>query len=65
MVQRGEHANRVLDRCMNNRWRRQLYASVGLPKGDRGAAGPLLAGLEVDLGRLQEAVTAELRGSPR
>ena len=30
-------------RCMNNRWRRQLYASVGLPEGYRGAAGPLLA----------------------
>jgi len=52
-------------RCMNNRWRRQLHASVGLPKGYRGAAGPLLAGLEVDLGRLQEAVATELRGIPR
>jgi hypothetical protein len=29
-------------RCMNNRWRRQLHASVGLPAGYRGAAGPLL-----------------------
>jgi ATP-dependent Clp protease ATP-binding subunit ClpA len=52
-------------RCMNNRWRRQLHASVGLPDGYRGAAGPLLVGLEVDLGRLQEAVAAELRGIPR
>jgi Clp amino terminal domain, pathogenicity island component len=26
-------------RCMNNRWRRQLHASVGLPTGYRGAAG--------------------------
>jgi hypothetical protein len=52
-------------RCMNNRWRRQLHASVGLPDGYHGAAGPLLAGLGVDLGRLQEAVTAELRGSQR
>jgi hypothetical protein len=31
-----------LPRCMNNRWRRQLHASVGLPEGYRGAAGPLL-----------------------
>jgi hypothetical protein len=52
-------------RCMNNRWRRQLHASVGLPEGYRGAAGPLLAGLEVDLGRLREAVAAELRGIRR
>jgi Clp amino terminal domain, pathogenicity island component len=52
-------------RCMNNRWRRQLHASVGLPEGYHGAAGPLLAGLEVDLGRLREAVAAELRGIRR
>jgi hypothetical protein len=47
-------------RCMHNRWRRQLHASVGLPKGYQGAAGPLLAALKVDLGRLREAVGAEL-----
>jgi Clp amino terminal domain, pathogenicity island component len=47
-------------RCMNNRWRRQLHASVGLPKGYRGAAGPLIAALEVDLDRLREAITVEL-----
>jgi hypothetical protein len=29
-------------RCMNNRWTRQFHASVGLPEGYRGAAGPLL-----------------------
>jgi Clp amino terminal domain, pathogenicity island component len=49
-------------RCMNNRWRRQLYASVGLPKGYRGAAGPLLAALGIDLDQLRQAVTAELGG---
>jgi hypothetical protein len=32
-------------RCMNNRWRRRLHASVGLPRNDRGggraaAGGP-------------------------
>ena len=52
-------------RCMNNRWRRQLHASVGLPDGYHGAAGPLLVGLGVDLGRLQEAAAAELWGSQR
>ena len=49
-------------RCMNNRWRRQLYASVGLPGGYRGAAGPLLAALGIDLDQVVLAVTAELGG---
>jgi hypothetical protein len=48
-------------RCMNNRWRRQLYASVGLPKGYRGAAGPLLGAFGVDLDQLEQALLAELR----
>ena len=47
-------------RCMNNRWRRQLQASVGLPKGYRGAAGPLLGSLGVDLDQLGAALTADL-----
>jgi hypothetical protein len=47
-------------RCMNNRWRRQLHASVGLPKGYRGAAGPLLAAFGVDLDGLAGALLAEL-----
>jgi hypothetical protein len=47
-------------RCMNNRWRRQLYASVDLPKGYRGAAGPLLRAVGVDLDQLREALLAEL-----
>jgi Clp amino terminal domain, pathogenicity island component len=47
-------------RCMNNRWRRQLHASVGLPKGYRGAAGPLLAAVGVDLDELAGALLAEL-----
>ena len=49
----------------SSRRHREVIAHVGLPDGYRGAAGPLLAGLGVDLGRLQEAVTAELRGSLR
>jgi hypothetical protein len=36
---------------------------VGLPRNDRGAAGPLLAALGVDLDQLREAVTVELSGS--
>jgi hypothetical protein len=48
-------------RCMNNRWRRQLQASVGLPAGYRGAAGPLLGALGVDLDELAAALLAELR----
>jgi hypothetical protein len=52
-------------KCMNNRWRRQLYASVGLPKGYRGAAGPLLEALGIDLDQLRQTVTAELGGVQR
>jgi hypothetical protein len=48
-------------RCMSNRWTRQLHASVGLPEGYRGAAGPLLQALGVDLDVLGEAAAAELR----
>jgi hypothetical protein len=49
-------------RCMDNRWRRQLHASVGLPKRYRGAARPLLAALGVDLDRLREALAVRLAG---
>ena len=52
-------------RCMNNRWRRQLYASVGLPDGYRGAAGPLLEAFGVDPEALGAALVAELRASVR
>jgi hypothetical protein len=47
-------------RCMDNRWRRQLHASVGLPKGYRGAAGPVLEAFGVDLDQLAGALLAEL-----
>jgi Clp amino terminal domain, pathogenicity island component len=47
-------------RCMNNRWTRQLHASVGLPKGYRGAAGPLLQSLGVDPDQLRDAVIGQL-----
>ena len=45
---------------MNNRWRRQLYASVGLPEGYRGAAGPLLQAVGVELDQLARDLLAEL-----
>jgi hypothetical protein len=47
-------------RCMNNPWRRQLHASVGLPVGYRGAAGSLLEAFGVDLDELGAALVAEL-----
>jgi Clp amino terminal domain, pathogenicity island component len=50
-------------RCMWNRWQRRLWASVGLPEGYRGAAGPLLAAVRVDLEELREAVLAGLRAT--
>jgi hypothetical protein len=52
-------------RCMNNRWRRQLHASVGLPEGYRGAAGPLLEAFGVDPEALGSALVAELRAGVR
>jgi Clp amino terminal domain, pathogenicity island component len=52
-------------RCMNNRWRRQLHASVGLPEGYRGAAGLLLAALQVDIEQLRQAVALQLGGVRR
>jgi ATP-dependent Clp protease ATP-binding subunit ClpA len=48
-------------RCMNNPWVRQLLASVGLPESYRGATGPLLETLGIDLKELNAALMAELR----
>jgi Clp amino terminal domain, pathogenicity island component len=48
-------------RCMRNRWRRQLHASVGLPEDYRGAAGPLLEAFGVDPEKLRRALHAELQ----
>jgi ATP-dependent Clp protease ATP-binding subunit ClpA len=60
-----EDARQPMDKPKNSRRHRQIIAHIGLPDGYHGAAGPLLAGLAVDLGRLLEAVAAELRGMPR
>ena len=45
-----------------SRRHRQIIAHVGLPEGYQGAAGLLLAALEVDLDRLREAVTVTTPG---
>jgi hypothetical protein len=47
-------------RCMRTRWRRQLHASVGLPEGYRGAAGPLLESCGIDVDELGAALMATL-----
>jgi hypothetical protein len=51
-------------RCMSNRWRRRLLASVGLPTDYRGAAGPLLRRFGA-LEELREALLANLQGAGR
>jgi ATP-dependent Clp protease ATP-binding subunit ClpA len=60
-----EDARQPADKERVSRRHRQIIAHVGLPDGYHGAAGPLLAGLAVDLGHLHEAVAAELRESLR
>jgi ATP-dependent Clp protease ATP-binding subunit ClpA len=57
-----EDALQPAERMRGSRRHRQITAHVGLPEGYQGAAGLLLAALEVDLDRLREAVAAELRG---
>jgi ATP-dependent Clp protease ATP-binding subunit ClpA len=48
-----------------SRRHRQIVAHVGLPEGYRGAAGPLLAVLAIDLDQVVDAVTAQLGGVQR
>jgi ATP-dependent Clp protease ATP-binding subunit ClpA len=57
-----EDARQPADNGRGSRRHRQIIAHVGLPDGYQGAAGLLLAPLEVDSDRLREAVTAELGG---
>jgi ATP-dependent Clp protease ATP-binding subunit ClpA len=45
-----------------SRRHRRIIAHVGLPGGYRGAAGPLLEALGVDLDELRDEVSAEVRG---
>jgi ATP-dependent Clp protease ATP-binding subunit ClpA len=60
-----EDARQPADIVTGSRRNRRIVARVGLPDGYRGAAGPLLATLGVDLDRLGEAVDAELGGARR
>ncbi len=55
----GDPAGRV----RVSRRHRRIVVHVGLPDGYEGAAGPLLAALEVDAGELRDAVAAELGGA--
>ena len=60
-----EDARQPADTVRMSRRHRQITAHVGLPEAYQGAAGLLLAALEVDLDRLREAVSAELGGVQR
>jgi ATP-dependent Clp protease ATP-binding subunit ClpA len=57
-----EDAQQPADQVKGSRRHRRIIAHVGLLDGYRGAAGPLLRSLGVDLDELWEAVTAELGG---
>jgi ATP-dependent Clp protease ATP-binding subunit ClpA len=56
-----EDARQPADKVRGSRRHRRITAHVGLPEGYRGAAGLLLAALDVDLDELRDAVAAELR----
>jgi ATP-dependent Clp protease ATP-binding subunit ClpA len=60
-----EDARQPPDMVQGSRRHRQIIAHVGLPEGYRGATGPLLAVLGVDLDQVVAAVTAELGGVQR
>jgi hypothetical protein len=60
-----EDAHQPADNVRGSRRHRQVVAYAGLPEDYRGAAGLLLAALEVDPDRLREAVTAGPGGVQR
>jgi ATP-dependent Clp protease ATP-binding subunit ClpA len=60
-----EDARQPADRGRVSRRHRQIIAHVGLPDGYRGAVGPLLEVLGVDLDQLRDAVTSQLGGVQR
>ena len=60
-----EDAGQPADTGRGTRRYRRIAVHVGLPEGYRGAAGLLLALLEVDLDRLRNAVLVELGGVRR
>jgi ATP-dependent Clp protease ATP-binding subunit ClpA len=57
-----EDARQPADSPRGSRRHKRIIAHVGLPDGYQGAAGPLLAALEVDLEALRRAVLAALGG---
>jgi ATP-dependent Clp protease ATP-binding subunit ClpA len=57
-----EDARQPAGPVTGSRRNRRIGAHVGLPKGYRGGAGPLLEALRVDPEELRNAVMAELRG---
>jgi ATP-dependent Clp protease ATP-binding subunit ClpA len=57
-----EDARQPAGGTKGSRRHRRITAHVGLPGDYRGAAGPLLEALGVDLDGLRDAVAAELRG---
>ena len=57
-----EDAHQPAGSTRGSRRHRRIIAHVGLPEGYRGAAGPLLEALEVNLDGLRNAVAGELRG---
>jgi ATP-dependent Clp protease ATP-binding subunit ClpA len=60
-----EDARQPADTVRGSRRHRRITAHVGLPEGYRGAAGPLLAALQVDPEQLRDAVAAEVAGVQR
>jgi Clp amino terminal domain, pathogenicity island component len=55
-----DDARQPADQMKGSRRHRRIIAHVGLLDGYRGAAGPLLRSLGVDLDQLREAVTGQL-----
>jgi len=55
-----EDAQQPADQVKGSRRHRRIIAHVGLLDGYRGAAGPLLRSLGVDLDQLRDAVTGQL-----
>jgi len=60
-----EDAQQPADQMKGSRRHRRIIAHVGLLDGYRGAAGPLLRSLGVDLDELRDAVTGQLGGVQR
>jgi ATP-dependent Clp protease ATP-binding subunit ClpA len=60
-----EDALQPMGKVRVSRRHRQITAHVGLPDGYQGAAGPLLAALELDLDELRDAVIGQLGGVQR